>query len=519
MIVGNYLEYLTSILTECLSNCEGLYPDRPSARVRCYEVCLGKFERLISASVLNYSDVLTLNSLLNDCRSLIDKAKYLSKLCSDRARKALTHTTQLQEAIGVNSQTMLNTVQQMFTYKQQITVSPETKPLRPSTESTPLTQDVEEGRFHKLRNCGDYIVNIVDIGHPLNRPDLKLLILEYVNGVSLKDFIQGRKKIHWNLLRHLMYQLLYAVACIHSAGVVHRDIRPGNVIVDEYGGKVKLIDFSTAKFEGESDGWIVEAPGGYTAPEQRDGRSSKASDVYSLGATLLFMLTGEDPGNALQDIDDVKKRIKRRVEGINDDEVRKLLAFVGKAMSPEPRQRFRDAVGMARVFHEVFYEGKDLNVQVPLQATPYTAIPEECRPTGRRFRIYLTVMLINGNKYERYDEVDFEAKDGELIVIGREQHRGFVKVERHSGVVYVLINDPYQYVSRSHCIIYWCGDKWFVRDVSQNGTWVTNPSGKRIYLRGDPNKSVELNNDDYLLLAYVTQGQPYVSVLFSYQVA
>jgi len=89
MVVGNYLEYLTSILTDCLSNCEGLYPDRPSARGRCYEVCLGKFERLISASVLNYDDVLTLNSLLNDCRSLIGKATLIGEASTYRNSAAI----------------------------------------------------------------------------------------------------------------------------------------------------------------------------------------------------------------------------------------------------------------------------------------------------------------------------------------------------------------------------------------------------------------------------------------------
>jgi hypothetical protein len=98
-------------------------------------------------------------------------------------------------------------------------------------------------------------------------------------------------------------------------------------------------------------------------------------------------------------------------------------------MSENPQQRFADAVEMARVFHEVFYEGKELKEDSTV-ALQLGKLPEGCIPTGRKFRIHLTVMLMNGGRYERYEDKEFEVKDDELVVIGREKHRGLVKVER-----------------------------------------------------------------------------------------
>jgi pSer/pThr/pTyr-binding forkhead associated (FHA) protein len=127
-------------------------------------------------------------------------------------------------------------------------------------------------------------------------------------------------------------------------------------------------------------------------------------------------------------------------------------------------------------------------------------------------------MLMNGGRYERYEDKEFEVKDDELVVIGREKHRGLVKVERKSKTIRVIINDPYQYVSRTHCVMYWCNGRWFVKDFSQNGTWVMDPTGsRRTYVRGESSKPVEVNNGDYLLLAYVTPNQPYVTIIFEYK--
>gem|GEM_PF-5589218 len=398
---------------------------------------------------------------------------------------------------------------------------------RPSTEAgqglikeedkTKVTQRaVSEGEG--VRGCEDYIVKLLDVGNPPRGSEFKLPILEYVEGQSLRDFIEGQGRVSWDVLRHLMYELLYAVSCVHGKGIVHRDIRPGNVIVIPSNLQVKLIDFSTAKLENEDDGWVVEAPGGYTAPEQRLGKSSRRSDVYSLGATLLFMLTGEDPDKVkLSNPEDLASLISRRVTGVSDGDVKRLLAFIGRAMSENPQQRFADAVEMARVFHEVFYEGKELKEDSTV-ALQLGKLPEGCIPTGRKFHIHLTVMLMNGGRYERYEDKEFEVKDDELVVIGREKHRGLVKVERKSKTIRVIINDPYQYVSRTHCVMYWCNGRWFVKDFSQNGTWVMDPTGsRRTYVRGESSKPVEVNNGDYLLLAYVTPNQPYVTIIFEYK--
>jgi serine/threonine protein kinase len=384
------------------------------------------------------------------------------------------------------------------------------------------------GGQRELEKCGNYMIRLLDTARPPGGRDLALPVLEYVSGISLKDYIAGSRRVQWSVLRHLMYELLYAAACIHRAGFVHRDLRPANVVVSAPSLALKVIDFSTAKPEGESDGWVVESPGGYTAPEQSLGRSDKRSDVYSLGATLLFMLTGEDPEGAVRrGAEDLMGLITRRVDGIGESEAKKLLAFIARAMSSDPRQRFRDAVEMAEVFYRAFYRGERPEV---LQATPpgplaILEIPEECRRAGRKFHVSLVVALVregrsgDKNRYERVDEKEFEVSDGEIIIIGRGRGGllgGFLSVERRRGTVRVLVNDPYQYVSRTHCVIYHCNGRWIVRDLSQNGTWVSNARGKNVYLKGG---TAEVEDGDYLYLAYTSPSQPYVLVLFRYREA
>ena len=120
--------------------------------------------------------------------------------------------------------------------------------------------------------------------------DRALLVMEYVptNLRQLRYVLKNNE----GLVRNFAVQLLQALKYVHGAGVLHRDIKPGNILVDA-SGIVKLTDFGIATRV--HDGRAVGTPS-YVAPEvARDGNASRASDVWSLGCTLLEMYTAKVP--------------------------------------------------------------------------------------------------------------------------------------------------------------------------------------------------------------------------------
>ena len=139
--------------------------------------------------------------------------------------------------------------------------------------------------------------NIVSILTAEKQANLFFIVMEYVPGDTLETVISRDGRI--DLARTLDYtcQICNAVDHAHQHGVLHRDLRPGNVLVTE-GGIVKVADFGTSRFiEIAAHGTTVIGSPPYMAPEQFHGKAVFASDIYSLGVTMYQMLTGVLPYN------------------------------------------------------------------------------------------------------------------------------------------------------------------------------------------------------------------------------
>lgn len=129
-------------------------------------------------------------------------------------------------------------------------------------------------------------------------PELgKVIILEYFDGVSLQDYLHKDNFSHKEA-RSIASQIADALTYIHSKQIIHKDLKPSNILVSHKGTNVKLIDFNLA----DSDQFVVlKNPGGttkYMAPEQRsiDAKPSIANDIYSFGVILKEMaLKANDP--------------------------------------------------------------------------------------------------------------------------------------------------------------------------------------------------------------------------------
>jgi eukaryotic-like serine/threonine-protein kinase len=188
--------------------------------------------------------------------------------------------------------------------------------------------------------------NIVTIMTAEKQENVFFIVMEFVPGETLEHVIARDGAL--DLARALDYtcQISNAVDHAHKQGVLHRDLRPSNVLVSE-SGLLKVADFGTSRFlEIAAHGTTVIGSPPYMAPEQFHGKAVFASDVYSLGVTMYQMLTGELPygtptpndlGRLMRGELTTAPRLKnpKIPKSIND--------LVLKAMAPEIHQRYQRA--------------------------------------------------------------------------------------------------------------------------------------------------------------------------------
>ena len=140
--------------------------------------------------------------------------------------------------------------------------------------------------------------NIVSITTAEKQENIFFIVMEYVKGNTLDDVIAERGALAIDLALDYAVQIGQAVDHAHRQGVVHRDLRPPNVLVSA-DGVLKVADFGTSRFlEIAAHSTTVIGSPAYMAPEQFDGKAVFASDLYSLGVTMYQMLTGALPYDA-----------------------------------------------------------------------------------------------------------------------------------------------------------------------------------------------------------------------------
>ena len=139
--------------------------------------------------------------------------------------------------------------------------------------------------------------NIVSVYDVSTNPDREYIVMELIDGITLKQYMERRGRMDWRESLHFITQIMRGLSHAHSRGIVHRDIKPQNIMVLR-DGSVKVADFGIACLANQGQTLTQEALGSvhYISPEQARGdRIDARSDIYSAGVVLYEMLTGRLP--------------------------------------------------------------------------------------------------------------------------------------------------------------------------------------------------------------------------------
>jgi serine/threonine-protein kinase len=188
--------------------------------------------------------------------------------------------------------------------------------------------------------------NIVAILTAEKADEVFFIVMEFVQGETLEAIIDRIGPLDVSVALDYTCQICNAVDHAHRQGVLHRDLRPSNVLVAE-NGQVKVADFGTSRFlEIAAHGTTVIGSPPYMAPEQFKGRAVFASDIYSLGVTMFQMLTGTLPYDSPSpsDIDRLARGELVSAPRLKNPRIPKAISdIVLKAMSPDITKRYQRA--------------------------------------------------------------------------------------------------------------------------------------------------------------------------------
>ena len=138
--------------------------------------------------------------------------------------------------------------------------------------------------------------NIVSV-YDVSRGEIEYIVMELIDGITLKQYMERRGKLNWRESLHFITQIMRGLSHAHSRGIIHRDIKPHNVMILR-DGSVKIADFGIARLESSQQTMTQQALGSvhYISPEQAKGdRTDARSDIYSAGVVLYEMLTSRLP--------------------------------------------------------------------------------------------------------------------------------------------------------------------------------------------------------------------------------
>lgn len=195
------------------------------------------------------------------------------------------------------------------------------------------------------------IVKIYDVGFS---EKIQFIVMEYIDGITLKEYMESERVLNWKDSVHFVTQILRALQHAHERGIVHRDIKPQNIMMFT-DGTIKVMDFGIAKFAREEGRTATDQAIGtvhYISPEQARGDVTDAkSDLYSVGVMLYEMLTGQKPFDTDNPVSIAVMHMQNIAElprHINPDIPEPIEEIIVHAMEKNPNDRYQTANEMIR---------------------------------------------------------------------------------------------------------------------------------------------------------------------------
>lgn len=229
------------------------------------------------------------------------------------------------------------------------------------------------------------IVNLLDVGV---EGEYRYLVLEYVSGSTLKDIIRQKGQLSTHTAIQIAIRILSALQHAHDNGIIHRDIKPQNVLVHS-DGHVKVADFGIARMTNAftiSKGDTVVGSVHYSSPEQATGGvADGTSDLYSTGVVLYEMLTGRVPFTGETPVAVAMQHIKALpvpISEYNPEVPPGVEAVVMRALEKSPSKRYQNAREMADALARA-RDGKDEPVPTPAPPGPSRQSQQAAHPRAQ----------------------------------------------------------------------------------------------------------------------------------------
>lgn len=227
------------------------------------------------------------------------------------------------------------------------------------------------------------------------------IAMELLRGRSLANLLSQRKRLGVAEAVHIVQQICSALTCAHQHGIIHRDIKPGNIMVAE-NGRTTLTDFGIAKAANQTRitrvGMVFGSPD-YMSPEQAKGLAlDHRSDIYSIGAILYEMLTGRAPfdtGDPMTTMYRIIHEEPAPASSLNPEIPAAIEAVLRRAMKKRPAERFQSCQELEAALESAL--GKKPHAPPVSRSTATPAVRQvvqPLQPTSRNLALHKTLMLM-----------------------------------------------------------------------------------------------------------------------------
>lgn len=281
------------------------------------------------------------------------------------------------------------------------------------------------------------IVKIYDVGFT---EKIQFIVMEYIDGITLKEFMEQQGVIKWKDCIHFIIQILRALQHAHDRGIVHRDIKPQNIMLFP-DGTIKVMDFGIARFAREEGKTISDKAIGsvhYISPEQASGDvTDEKSDIYSVGVMMYEMLTGEKPFDGENPVSVALMHMQNEAKplrAVNDSVPEGLEEIVLRAMQKEASKRYQSASEMIKDIEEfkknpsIVFEYKYLSEKtqyfnagaISKAAAESSAVAkQEKGGDSRKMRTHTRTKgeLDSYDNYDDYEEDEKPSKSSYFVVV------------------------------------------------------------------------------------------------------